>query len=61
MKLINFRSTKSYSAVTGAILFCVGFFGFAFRPSLSLPDKYLFACLILGFWGIVVAVYSSRK
>ena len=50
----KFGSQKTYALTTGIILFCFGFFGFAFRESFNVPDYYLLTGLILGFWGIVV-------
>jgi hypothetical protein len=49
------RRTKNYARITGVILFLVGLLGFAFRSSNSLPDLYLLACIILGFWGIMTS------
>jgi hypothetical protein len=49
------NDAKIYSRITGGILFLVGLLGFAFRNGNSLPDVYLIAALILGFWGIVVS------
>jgi len=54
--LLNWlNDTKIYSRITGGILFLVGLLGFAFRNANSLPDIYLIAALVLGFWGIVVS------
>jgi len=51
----NFGSQRVYCFVSGAILFALGIFGFAFRTSFDIPDRYLLASLILGFWGLVVS------
>jgi hypothetical protein len=50
----KFGTQKFYSLTVGIILFCFGFFGFAFRGNSNIPDYYLLIGLILGFWGIVV-------
>jgi hypothetical protein len=52
----KFNSPRTYSLVTGIILFAFGFFGFAFPNYFNISGIYLFAGLILGFWGIVVGV-----
>lgn len=52
--MIKLRTPRAYALITGIILFCLGFFGFAFRSDFNVPDYYLFFSLILGFWGIVV-------
>ncbi|MCL5667385.1 MAG: hypothetical protein M1383_06470 [Patescibacteria group bacterium] len=52
--MIKFSKPKNYALITGILLFCLGFFGFAFRTSFNLPGYYLFGSLILGFWGIIV-------
>ena len=48
------KSQRNYALIVGIILFAVGLLGFAFRSSASLPTLYLLACLVLGFWGILV-------
>ncbi len=48
------KSQRTYALVVGVILFAVGLLGFAFRSSDSLPTLYLLACLVLGFWGVLV-------
>ena len=57
MKLNN---TRTYTAFCGTLLFLLGFFGFAFRSSFDLPNKYLILALLLGFWGIVIS-FSAQK
>jgi len=59
ISMSRFLSTKLYSLITGGLLFAFGFFGFAFRDFFNVPDSYLLAGLILGFWGIVAGV--SKK
>jgi hypothetical protein len=55
--LLSFvRRTKNYARTVGALLFLLGLFGFAFRSDSSLPDGYLVAALVLGFWGILVSL-----
>jgi hypothetical protein len=49
------KSHRNYARIVGVILFAVGLLGFAFRSSSSLPTIYLLACLVLGFWGILVS------
>lgn len=58
--MIKLNNPRTYSLITGAILFLVGFCGFAFPNIISLPGGYLFASLILGFWGIVVGVNKKQ-
>ncbi len=53
------RQTKNYARIVGVILFLIGLFGFAFRSDNSLPDLYLGAALVLGFWGIVSGLWDS--
>ena len=50
------RRTKNYARSVGVLLFLLGLFGFAFRTDTSLPDSYLVAALVLGFWGILVGI-----
>jgi len=52
--MIKLNSPRSYSLTVGIILFLFGFLGFAFPSSFNVPGGYLFAALVLGFWGIVV-------
>ena len=52
--MFKINSQRSYTSVTGVILFLVGFCGFAFPNIISLPGGYLFVSLVLGIWGIVV-------
>lgn len=54
------QSPRNYSRIVGGVLFAVGLLGFAFRSSTSLPTIYLLACLILGFWGILVSFYQEK-
>ncbi len=54
------RQTKNYARIVGVILFGLGLIGFAFRSDDSLPDLYLAASLILGFWGIVSGLWDDR-
>jgi hypothetical protein len=56
--MIKLSNPKSYSLVTGIILFALGVLGFAFRSSFIIPDVYLLASLVLGGWGIAV---GSKK
>lgn len=49
-------SPRFYSLFTGVVLFCFGFFGFAFKNSFDISAKYLIISLMLGFWGIVISV-----
>jgi len=49
------KSPRMYSRITGGLLFLIGLIGFAFRSANSLPDIYLVAALVLGFWGIIVS------
>jgi ABC-type Na+ efflux pump permease subunit len=51
----TFNSQRIYCLIAGLILFSLGIFGFAFKTSFDIADRYLFAALILGFWGIVVS------
>jgi hypothetical protein len=51
----KFVSSKTYSLVTGLLLFAFGVVGFAFRNNFNLADKYLLLSLILGFWGVICA------
>jgi hypothetical protein len=53
-------SQRTYSLSVGIILFVLGFFGFAFKPSLALPDQFLFMSLVLGFWGVVVGARKEK-
>lgn len=53
-------SPKNYALITGILLFALGFFGFAFRGSFNLPDIYLLASLVLGFWGILVGMGKPK-
>lgn len=57
--MFKFNSPKSYTLVTGLVLFGLGLFGFAFRSNFNVPDSYLFVSLVLGFWGLVVAANSK--
>jgi hypothetical protein len=57
--MFKLNNPRSYSLITGTILFLVGFFGFAFPNIVSLPGGYSFVSLVLGFWGIVVG--SAKK
>jgi hypothetical protein len=52
---MKLTTPRSYTLMTGLILFLIGFLGFAFRQLFDLSDKYLLLSLILGFWGLVVA------
>ena len=54
--MFKLNSQRSYTSVTGVILFLVGFCGFAFPNFISLPTGYLFAGLVLGFWGVIVGL-----
>jgi len=54
--MFKFNNPRSYSLVTGVILFALGFFGFAFPESFGIPYGYLLLSLVLGFWGIVVGI-----
>lgn len=54
------KSNRNYARIVGVILFAVGLLGFAFRSSASLPAMYLLACLVLGFWGILVSFYKEK-
>jgi hypothetical protein len=54
--MFKFSTPRSYTLITGIILFLVGFVGFAFPNIVNLPGGYLFLSLVLGFWGIVVGV-----
>ncbi len=56
--MLKINSPKTYTLVTGLILFAIGLFGFAFHGNLNIPDSYLVASLVLGFWGLVVAANS---
>ena len=58
--MIKLQSTKYYSLITGAILFLLGFLGFAFRD-INMPDAYLLLSLVLGFWGIAVGIGKKSK
>ena len=58
--MIKLSTPRSYSLITGIILFLVGFVGFAFPNIVSLPGGYLFLSLALGFWGIVVGVNKKQ-
>ncbi|PIR96054.1 MAG: hypothetical protein COT92_03205 [Candidatus Doudnabacteria bacterium CG10_big_fil_rev_8_21_14_0_10_42_18] len=51
----------SYTLIVGLILFCLGFFGFIFRSYFNVPNHYLVFSLILGFWGILVAVGNKHE
>ena len=50
---------KTYALATGIVLFCLGIFGFAFKQNLNIGDGYLLISLILGFWGIIAAIYNN--
>jgi len=50
------KNPRFYSSFTGTALFLFGFFGFAFPNYFNVPGGYLFAALVLGFWGIIVGV-----
>jgi hypothetical protein len=54
------RRSKNYARTLGTLLFLLGLFGFAFRSDTSLPDGYLIAALILGFWGILVGIADQN-
>ena len=54
------RQSKNYARFTGGVLFLIGLLGFAFRQSSVLPDTYLLAFLVLGFWGVIVGVWDNR-
>ena len=59
--MIKFHNPKSYSLITGTILFLLGFVGFTFKTTFDLPDMYLFFSLVLGFWGIVVGMSAAKQ
>ncbi len=60
LKLVGIlRQTKNYARIVGVILFALGLIGFAFRSDSSLPDVYLAASLVLGFWGIVSGLWDT--
>ena len=56
---MKLNTPSAYSLLTGSLLFALGFLGFAFHGSFAIPDGYLLACLVLGFWGIVVGVKKN--
>jgi uncharacterized membrane protein YiaA len=58
--MVKLSTPRSYALITGVILFLIGFCGFAFPNIISLPGGYLFAALVLGFWGIVVGVNNKQ-
>jgi len=58
--MFKLNNPRSYTLVTGVILFLVGFCGFAFPNTVSLPGGYLFAALVLGFWGIIVGINKKQ-
>lgn len=49
-----------FCLVAGAILFCIGLFGYAFRTGFNVPDSYLLLNLGLGFWGLIVGLWKSE-
>jgi len=59
--MVRLNNPRSYAAITGFILFLLGFLGFAFRSSFDIPDSYLFASLVLGFWGLMVGVGNRNN
>lgn len=60
LSMIKLNNPRSYSLITGIILFAFGFLGFAFPSSFNFSGNYLFVSLILGFWGIVVGVGKKQ-
>lgn len=54
-----FIQPKNYTRIVGVILFTLGLVGFAFRSDSSLPDGYLSAAIVLGFWGIVSGLWDG--
>lgn len=48
-------NSRIYALVCGGLLFIIGIYGFAFRGSTRIPDLLLVLCLVLGFWGLVLA------
>ena len=58
---MKLTTPRSYTLITGLILFLIGFLGFAFRNMFNLSDKYLLLSLVLGFWGLVVFANSRGK
>jgi len=52
---------RNYALIVGIILFALGFFGFIFRGYFRAPDHYLFLSLVLGFWGILVAIANKKN
>ncbi len=52
---------RNYALTVGIILFALGFFGFVFRSYFKVGDHYLFFSLVLGFWGILVAVRNKES
>lgn len=52
--MAKFSRHRTYAAITGTLLFLLGFLGFAFRPQFDVPSSYLLGALVLGFWGVVV-------
>lgn len=58
--MIKLSSPRSFSFLAGLILFLLGLFGFAFRAVFTgVGGRYLLLALILGFWGLVVAVQKT--
>jgi uncharacterized membrane protein HdeD (DUF308 family) len=54
--MMKLNNPRSYSLITGVVLFLFGFLGFAFPNYFSVSGIYLFVALVFGFWGIVVGV-----
>lgn len=48
----KFLSPKTFALTVGLLLFLFGVFGFAFKTTFDVADKYLLISIILGFWGV---------
>jgi hypothetical protein len=59
--MFKFNSLRSYSSLTGVILFVVGFCGFAFPNIISLSGGYSLCSLLLGVWGIVISLNKKSQ
>jgi hypothetical protein len=58
--MTKLSSQRTYVLITGLILFLLGLLGFAFRASFTgIADRYLFAALVLGFWGLVLSTKNE--
>jgi hypothetical protein len=52
--MIQLNSQRQYAQVSGLLLFVISLFELVFRSYTRIPDYYLVAGLLLGFWGLML-------